>query len=168
MPGTAFRAMDFPYPRLQFGIRFCVMTCLLAAMLYLLAIPDTDRAWLAFFGIVFFLAIALTTLTPMTTGHEVSDGGIVLRQGLLFRESIPFRDIRSVQRLETRLWAWGLFPAGSWSRIILASGNRNLVEIKLKEKRRFGMLLWRSSGEIIIDLVNPDEFVKLANEKLMG
>jgi hypothetical protein len=168
MPGTAFRAMDFPYPRLQFGIRFCIMMCLLAAMLFLLARPDIDRTWLAFFGIVFFIATVLTTLTPMATGHEAGDGAIVLRQGLLFRESIPYGDIQSVQRLETRLWAWGLFPAGAWNRIVLASGSRNLVEIKLKEKRRFGMLLWRSSKEIIIDLDRPDDFVKMVTEKLLG
>jgi hypothetical protein len=86
---------------------------------------------------------------------------------LLFRTLIPFAEIESVAPYRARLWAFGLFPAGARGRIVLASGNRNLVEIKLNRKIRFNYLLWRSSAEIIIDLVKPDEFVKMANEGLM-
>ncbi len=159
--------MDFPYPRLQYGIRFCLMMCLLAGILFLLSIPDIDMMWLALFGIVFFAAVALTTLSPMTTVHTVGREGIILKQGLLFALSIPFAEIESVGRLETRLWAFGLIPTGARGRIVLASGIRNLVEIRLRQRKRFGMLLWRSSKEIVIDLNDPDGFVKAAEGGLL-
>jgi hypothetical protein len=104
----------------------------------------------------------------MMTRHEITGEGIILRQGLLFTAVFPFEKIESVELSNTRLWAFGLFQAGARDRIVLASGNTNLVEIKLREKRRFSLLLWRSSKEIIIDVEKPGEFVRLANEKLTG
>lgn len=159
--------MDFPYPRLQYGIRFCLMMGLLAAILYLLSIPDIELMWLALFGLVFFAAIALTTLSPMATVHTVGREELILRQGLLFTLSIQFAEIESVGRLEARLWAFGVIPTGARGRIVLASGIRNLVEIKLRQRKRFGMLLWRSSKEIVIDLNEPEHFLKIVNERLL-
>ncbi|MBA3045148.1 MAG: hypothetical protein KKH41_00755 [Candidatus Thermoplasmatota archaeon] len=158
--------MDFPYPRLHFGIRFLVLTGLLASILYLMTINDINSAWLAGFIAVCFLAIVLVSATPLFTSHCITDDGIRLRQGLLFNTLLPFGEIKSVESTETKLWAFGLFPAGDMGRIVFANSNRNLVSIKLKARRRFPMLLLRSGKEIIIDLNNPSEFVKAANDKL--
>ena len=158
--------MKFRYPRLQFAIRFFLLVGMLIPLLMVLRIPRIDDLWFAGFSVIFFLAISLTTLTPLVTNHEINGEGIIIRQGLLLKEKFAFKDIETVELSQTKLWAFGLFPTGARNRIVLASGNRNLVEIKLREKRRFALLLWRSSKEIIIDLDRPEEFVRLANEKL--
>jgi membrane protein YdbS with pleckstrin-like domain len=162
-----FRAMKFPYSRFQFGIRFFLLIGILAPLLLVMRGPDIESIWLAVFGIIFFLAISLVTLTPIMTHHEITGEAIILRQGLLFKAVFPFEKIESVESSQTRLWAFGLFQAGGRGRIVLASGNRNIVEIKLKEKRRFGLLLWRSSKEIIIDVNKPEDFVRLAKDKMI-
>jgi hypothetical protein len=158
--------MDFPYPRLHFAIRFFLLIGILVPLLLVMNAPEIDTLWLAGFGMIFFIAISILTLTPMMTPHEITGDAIILKQGLLFTATFPFGEIESVEQSQTRLWAFGLFQAGGRGRIVLASGNRNLVEIKLKEKRRFGLLLWRSSKEIILDVNKPEDFVKLANEML--
>jgi hypothetical protein len=158
--------MNFPYPRLHFGIRALMFFGILAIVLFLLAVPDANPAWLWAFGAVGFLAIFLVSVTPMFTHHRVTDSAINLRQGLLFSATFRFGEIEAVERLETGIRAFGMLPLGARGRIILANGNRNLVSIKLKARRRFPMLLWKSGREIIIDLVRPDEFVKAAKEKL--
>jgi hypothetical protein len=159
--------MKFAYPKLQFGIRFLLLLGILALLLFLMWSPDIDTAWLAGFGVVFLIAAALTTLTPMMTHHEITDECIILRQGVLFRTEIPFSQIETVAPSQVRLWALGFFHAGARNRIILATGNRNLVTVKMKARRRFGFLLWRSSREIIIDVEDTQGFVRAANEKLM-
>jgi hypothetical protein len=158
--------MEFPYPRTQFGIRFLAQSTFLAIILYLLAAPSVDSFWPVAFLATCFLAIVLVSVTPLFTHHEIADDGIRLRQGILFSIHIPFGDIEGVDEVHTKMWAFGLLPVGALGRIVLANGNRNLVSIKLKDRRRFPTLLWKSGREIIIDLVNPGGFVRLANEKL--
>lgn len=160
--------MNFPYPRLQFGIRTLIFSALLAINIYILAAPAVDALWLAGFVVISFLAIVLVSATPLFTTHEIDDEGIRLRQGLLLDVMLPFEEVESVSELQTKIWTWGMLPLGARGRIVLANGNRNLVSITLKKGRRFPMLLWRSGKEIIIDLVNPSEFVKFANAKLQG
>jgi hypothetical protein len=161
--------MKFPYPRQHFFIRFMALTTMLALAIYMLwtpTLPEMAAIRLAGFGAICFLAIGILTLTPLFTSHEMNDIGIHLRNGLNFNISIRFEDIASVEEIGSRPWTFGLLPSASRGRVILANGNRNLVSIKLSASRRFRSLLGRSFDEIIIDLVNPDEFVKMANKKL--
>ena len=158
--------MKFSYPKLQFGIRFLLLVGILAPLLLVMRVPEIDNVWLGVFGIIFFIAISLVTLTPMLTRHEITDEGIILRQGLLFKSAFRFKEIETMELFQPRSWAFSLFQADAKGKIVLASGNRNLVKIKLRNKRRFGLLLWRSSKEIIFDVNKPEDFVKLANEML--
>ena len=157
--------MKFRYPRVQFLIRFLALSAILAALLFLLMQPGASMLWLLCFCAVFIAAIAAVAVTPMFTCHEISPDGIVLRQGILFSAMFPFSEILDVQRHQAPLWSFGFVPRGVKGRIVLANANRNLVSIKLKERRRFGMLLMRSADEIIIDLEKPDEFVRMASDK---
>ena len=159
--------MKFSYPRLQFAIRFMVMSAFLVSMIFLLAIPDINAIWLAGFGLILLAAVAIVTLSPMITAHEITADGIILRQGILFKAKFLFSEIESVERYDARLWAFGLLSLSGRNRIVLASANRNLVMIKLREKRRFALLHWRSSREIIIDLDKPDDLINMANDKLI-
>ncbi len=161
--------MKSPYPRMHFIIRFLALSIILAAIIFIVAIPKgVDRVRLAGAGALAFLGIAIITLSPLFTAHEMDDIGLHLRNGLVFNISIRFDEIASVEEVGHKPWTFGLLPSMSRGRVILANGNHNLVAIKLKSRKRFRSLLARSFDEIIIDLVNPVEFVKQANQRLQG
>ncbi len=120
--------------------------------------------WLMGFSLTFFMAILITTVTPMFTHHKIDANGILLKQGMIFKASFPFSNVEVVEICGMKFSIFNLVSIRN--KIVLASGIKGLVRIKLNHKRRFGMLLLRRADEIIIDLEKPDEFVKLANEHL--
>ena len=125
---------------------------------------EINLAWLLGFALVFFMAVLITTVTPMFTQHKIDGSGILLRQGTIFKASFPFSHVEIVEIYSMKFNIFTL--VSTRNKIILAGGVKGLVRIKLNHKRRFGMLLLRQADEIIIDLEEPEEFVKLANEKL--
>lgn len=129
-----------------------------------MGMAEININWLIGFSIIFFMAILITTITPIFTKHEIDANGILLKQGMIFKASFPFSHIETVEIYGIKPNIFGLISTRS--RIILASGNKGLVKIKLNHKRRFGWLLLRQTDEIIIDLEKPEDFVKLANEHL--
>jgi hypothetical protein len=157
----------FNYPKAQFIIRFLAIGTMLSIVVAVLWVPETDRFWPAAFLALGISASFLVALGPALTAHEVGDAGVILRQGPVLRLSLDFCNIESVEPVAMRLWAFWLFPAGATrGRLVLASGSRNLVSIKLRKKMRFPQLLWRTSDEIIIDLVEPDAFVREVRARL--
>lgn len=157
-------AMKFRYPRFMFAIRAIALLTVLACLIYLMNNAELQSTWLFGFVLIFVLAIIITLITPMFTQHEINTDGILLKQGLVFKASFQFLHIETVEIYSIKPGIFGLTPARN--RIVLASGNKGLVKIKFDHKRRFGMLLLRQADEIIIDLEKPEEFVKLASEKL--
>ena len=150
--------MKFAYPRLHYVIRSCFLFALLASMAaFTIAFSDISLFWPLVLIFIFAIFILLTNVSPLFTGHEINADGIILRNGMLFRARIPLGQIEKIERSR---------PRWKFKKIVLASGSSGLVLIKLKSEIRFKALLFRSSDEIIIDLVRPDEFVRLANEKL--
>jgi hypothetical protein len=126
-------------------------------LLFTVVFSDISLLWPVVIIFIFTIFILLTNISPMFTGHEITDHGIVLRNGILFSGSFGFDQIISVQRSQ---------PAWRFGRIVLSSGTTGLVSIKLRTRIRFSSILFRNSDEIIIDLVRPDEFVRMANQKL--
>ncbi|MFO7618754.1 MAG: hypothetical protein R6W91_03765 [Thermoplasmata archaeon] len=159
--------VKFPYPRQHYIIHFMILTAMLVIAIFLLPAPDgIAGGYFIAFCAMCFISIIVLTITPLFTAHEMNNVGIHLRNGLVFTISIRFEDVSGVEVAGSRPWAFGFIPTASRGRVILANGNRNLVSIKLKRPRRFRSLLGRSFDEIIIDLVSPDDFVKMANEKI--
>lgn len=158
--------MEFRYPRQMFAIRAMALLAILACILFIMVIADTNTGWLLGFSAIYMMAALITTITPMFTRHELDSDGIRLRHGLVFNTSFSFGHIETVESFARGAGLLG--PAPRRGRIVLASGNKRLVRIKLNHSRRFGMLLLRQADEIIIDLEKPDEFVKLANQYMMS
>jgi hypothetical protein len=153
MPG-----MKFAYPRLHYIIRTVFLFALLASlMVFTLAYSDIGLLWPALIFILFLIFILITNVSPLFTTHELTENGVTLRNGVLFGRTFRFEQIARIER--TR-------PSFRFGRIKLASGNAGLVTIKLKSRTRFNTFLFRTSDEILIDLVRPDEFVRLANQRL--
>lgn len=157
-------AMNFRYPLFTYIIRTAGLLAILACILLVIGNADIQIIWLLGFSLAFFMAILITTITPMFTQHEINANGILLKQGMIFKASFPFLHIEAVETYSVKPSIFGL--VSSKNRIILASGNKGLVKIKLNHRRRFGMLMLRRADEIIIDLEKPEDFVKLANENL--
>lgn len=156
--------MKFRYPRLMFAIKAVVFLAILACILYFMGLAEVSLAWLMGFSFVFCLTVFIAHITPMLTQHEINSKGITLRQGMIFNDGFAFGHIKNV---EIHASGGGFFgPVSKRNNIILASGNKGLVTVRLNHKKRFGMLLLRRADEIIIDLEKPEEFVRLANEHL--
>jgi|GEM_PF-3264373 len=148
----------FAYPRTHFIIRSVFLFALLASMMvFTLVFSDIGLLWPSLLLFIFTIFILLTNVSPIFTRHEITDDRIILRNGILFTGSFTIDEIASVTPSQ-RTFRFG--------RIKLASSTSNLVSIKLKSKRRFKSILFRTSDEMIIDLIRPDEFVHLANQRL--
>jgi len=156
--------MKFGYPKTMFIIRAVAMLAILACILFIMNMAGIDHCWLLGFAGIFMAAMLITVVSPLFTWHEIDTDGIRLRQGMILKTCFPFLHIESVETHTMRSGILGLIPTRR--RIVLASGSVGLVRIKLNHRRRFGMLLLRQADEIIIDLEEPGEFVRMANERL--
>ena len=156
--------MNFHYPRFTYIVRTAGLLAILACIIFLMGMAEINIYWLLGFALIFFIAILITTITPIFTQHEINANGILLKQGMIFKASFTLLHIEAVEIYSLKLSV--LDMVSFRKRIVLASGTKGLVRIKLNHKRRFGMLLLRRADEIIIDLEKPEEFVKLANEHL--
>lgn len=154
--------MKFPYSKFHFIVRFAALDTMLLVLLMVLSTPDVDMALLWGFGGLALALVALALLSPLLTHHEITETEIILRQGIWFRATIPFSEVALVEPVEIPVFS----NAGIKGRIILTGTRRKLVSIKLKNRMRFSQLLWRSSDEIIIDITDPEGFVKAATRKL--
>jgi len=156
--------MKFSYPKQMFAIRAMALLAMLACILLIMGNADIQIIWLLGFALSFVMAVFITTITPMFTQHEIDADSIKLNQGAVFKTRFLFSDIETVEIYCIKPKIISLLSTKN--KIVLASGNKGLVKIKLNHKRRFGMLLLRKADEITIDLDKPEEFVKLANEHL--
>ena len=170
--------MRFAYPKMHFLIRFAAMTAILVLAVYIFLHSSASAtetpghasvysAKIVGAAIIGLVAISAMTLAPLFTSHEMDDIGIHLRNGIEFSISIRFDEIEAVETLETGSWTFGLLPGFRSGRVVLANGSRNLVSIKLKQRKRFRSFLGRSFGEIVVDLMDPDGFVKAANDGIL-
>lgn len=151
---------------MQFLIRTLTLSALLVCILLFTLTFSDALLWLSLFIFIFLLMIILTNLSPLFTSHEIDDRGIRLRQGILFSTRIPYSEIEKIERRTDPLWRLGLIRSRMRYRIVLASGNGGLVIIRLKTRRRFRSLLFKTGDEIIIDLNRPDEFVRTVKGRL--
>jgi hypothetical protein len=159
-------AERFAYPRLQFAVKSLALLTFLGLLLLLLnVLSDADWQWSALFAALFLAGILVVGISPMMTAHEVTGEGIRLRQGLVLSRFIAFEDIAELKRVSRSLLRLGL-PLANRRQIVLAGGPRGLVLIVLKRRQRFGSLLFRSSHEILIDLIRPDEFLEAVSRAL--
>jgi hypothetical protein len=159
-------ALKFSYPKRQFAIRALTLYCMLAAALAFTALSRVSLFWIIILFFIFFVFIFITNVSPLFTSHELAADSLMLRQGFAFSARFPFSNVEKVELHPEPLWTFMIQRRRVKGRIILAGGNAGLVAIRLKSGRRFGALLFRFGSELVIDLKQPEEFVKLVNEKL--
>ncbi len=123
-------AMNFRYPKFTYIVRTAGLLAILVCLLFLMEMAEINIYWLLGFSLIFFTAILITTITPIFTQHEINANGILLNQGVIFKASFTFSHIEAVEIYSLKLNVLDLVSFRK--RIVLASGTKGRVRIKLK------------------------------------
>ena len=160
-------SQKFNYNHYLFHFRTIYISVFFASIFVMLAMMTIDMSvYFIIFAILFILSIILFGISPLMTSHELGPSGIVLRQGILFKIELGWDEIRSVERQEDKKLGIGLTATLGKPVIPLTTQKQNLILIKLNQPIRFSSVLWKKTEEILIDVNDPDIFVKRAVEHL--
>jgi len=147
---------------------FIITTILLAiasvALVVFLLSFETGKDIALPIGVLCSLCILVYGIVPMFTYHYVEDGELVLNQGLFFRGKVPITEIESSRVLEKGPFRTGVFFNIRGSVLYVTTRRNELVEIKLKERRRFGLAFGKSVNTVVFDCIEPQR----AREALSG
>ncbi len=160
-------SQKFNYNKFLFHFRTIYISVFFVSMFVILAMMVVDMMfYIIMFAILFILSVFLFGISPLMTSHGLGPSGIVLRQGVLFKIELGWDEIRSVERVEDKKLGLGLTASLGKPVIPLTTLKQNLILIKLKQPIRFSSVLWKKAGEIMMDVNDPDIFVKRAREHL--
>ena len=96
----------------------------------LILVPGSSTAYMAAFICLFMACLVVFGITPLMTRHEIGYGGLILRQGILFKIEIPWEDIEGVERMDSLSMGYGVTASILKPRISLATIKNNLVMIR--------------------------------------
>ena len=160
-------SQKFNYSHFLFHFRTIYISVFFVSIFIILAMMTIDMTiYFIIFAILFILNVFLFGISPLMTSHELGPSGVVLRQGILFKIELGWDEISSVERLEDRGLGLGLTSIARRSLIPLTTQKHNLVLIKLNQPMRFSSVLWKKADEIMIDVNDPDIFIKRTEEYL--
>lgn len=156
--------VDFSYSKRLFFQRF-YLQILLIALVVLLVSPlflDVPLIWAAVILTIFVVYFVLYSLSPLLTTHTLTPDNLILRQGLYFRSTIPLGEIDSVEEIEEYAKV-GVKFALTHKKLYVTASRYGLVQIRIKEPKRFPLALGKEADTIVIDVENRLRFVELAN-----
>ncbi len=113
--------------------------------------------------------VGVLLLAPVLfTRHAIGMRGIRVRMGLLFDETISWAEVARVESYPAKLpWflGYGVRLGFGASPVFVVSAHDRLVRIMLKSKRRMPWsALFTQKDEIVLNVDEPDRFVKAAGE----
>lgn len=156
---------DFPYGRQQFVLNLLLFIMLLIVLpLVLLSIQGADvLVVLALIGVVVMLVLVFS-VSPLLTIHHLYKERIVLRQGIYFKAEIPIARIKAIRRVDS-----GPRRTGTWFRVFdsilyVTTRRYDLIEIQLKEERRFGWALGKRATRVVFDTTDNGRFLRRMEE----
>lgn len=134
-------------------------------VLLLLQAMYIDPVYVLFFIALLVAFIILFGISPLFTDHWVTLSRLILRQGIYFKASIPYDNIRSVDETDEMAKVGVKFYL--FGRKVFVTTSRNgLVSIKLKRPMRFTLILGKLADEVIVNVDNPREFVSSLKERI--
>lgn len=158
-------AEDFPYGRQQFVMNLLLFIMLLVVLpLVLLSIQGADLLVVsALMGVVVILVLVFS-VSPLLTAHHLHKEKIVLRQGAYFKAEIPMSLVQAVRRVDS-----GPRRTGTWFRVFdsvlyVTTRRYDLIEIQLKEERRFGWALGKKASRVVFDTTDNGRFLRRMEE----
>ena len=140
---------------------------LLVVIGYFATLSHGISDYVVFLALVSLSAIILVMgVSPLMTAHEISESRLSLRQGWYFHIGIPLQYIGKAERIDNRNYGMGLSYTKKLRRLCVLTLDRNLVRIELNNDVIVRMLGFRRIvGEIIVNVNEPDSFVKALNRK---
>ncbi len=157
----------FDYEHLLFFIRSIYISVFFVSIILIIASTSFDALHIGLFILLFLIYLIVFGISPAMTGHGISDEHLILRQGILFKVEITWKDVQSVERADALSLGYGVTPSFRKPIISMATSKNNAVKIKLKKPRRFMSVLGKLADEIMIDLNEPDRFIEKAMEHIV-
>ena len=160
-PGS--RAVDGPrtfrYGRAFFYQRAVLLAALFAVLLAFLSFQtSTPAAWLSLIAAILFTYLVVVGLTPLLTHHTLTRSRILLRQGWYFRAVIPLADAESIGPWD-REPKYGLRLSLSQNTLYVVGSAHSLVSVRLREPKRFPLVLFLKAREVVFDVDDRDAFL---------
>ncbi|MFQ6128781.1 MAG: hypothetical protein ACE5QW_07770 [Thermoplasmata archaeon] len=156
---------DFTYPKAFLFLRLALLLMVVVALLMLTSFFSLFGLWPIFFFSILLIYLVIVGVSPLLTNHWVTLTRLVLRQGLYFKVSIPYTDIESI---ETTNEAAKYGVRSSWlkEKVYIATSQRGLVSIRLRNPIRFFLILGKSARELIVSVNEHEKFVDAVRERM--
>lgn len=117
------------------------------------------------------------TLIVLTVGslpfsyNELTDEGLLLRQGWYFRAFIPYTNVGSVTIEPTTagLWSPGIRRESDGKGLRVVLSRQNLIQLKLKNAQQFvvyGVIPLVKAERVLLNVPQPEETVKIMQARM--
>lgn len=143
---------SFPYSRRSFVQNAVFIGAVLPVTLAILVMVDADLAYISIIVALEVLAFVVMGISPLLTAHELCDDALVLRQGWYFRSRVPLNEISSANAVERGPARTGVFFRLTSSTLYVTSRHTDLIELRLKRKRPFGLALGKRADRVVFDV----------------
>jgi hypothetical protein len=117
-------------------------------------------------GVLCLICVLIYGILPMLTYHYIENGVLVLNQGLFFRGRVPISDIVSVEVVENGPFRTGVFFNIRGAVLYVTTRRKDLLVIKLREKRRYGLALGKSVDTLIFDCLETRKAMDVLTKDL--
>jgi hypothetical protein len=156
------RSIDFSYSKSAFLQNLVFQTIIVMLVIVLLSsfFLDVKPVYSAIILTSFGVYIVVSTISPFLTSHTLTPEELVLRQGWYFKATIPLEDIKSVEPTDEPSKVGVKFSI-TYRKVYVAGSKFGLVNIKLKEPKRFALVLGKMADEVIIDVDERQRFIDL-------
>ncbi|MFQ5910091.1 MAG: hypothetical protein ACE5IJ_05140 [Thermoplasmata archaeon] len=155
---------DFTYPKGFLHVRLTLILMIVVILLMLTTILSIFGAWSVVLFAILSLYLVIVGISPFFTNHWVTLARLVLRQGLYFKVSIPYTEIESIQ-MTNEVAKYGVKSSMVREKVYIATSQRGLVSIKLRNPIRFLLILGKSATELIVSVDEPEKFIQAVRER---
>jgi hypothetical protein len=156
--------IDFSYSKSVFLQRLMLQTIILMLVIVLLSpfFLGVKLLYSAIIIVVYGTYMVISSISPVLTSHTLTSEKLVLRQGFYFITTIPIGDIESVETTDEASKTGVKFSV-AYRKVYVTGSKFGLVKIRLKDPKRFAMVLGKMADEVIIDVDDRLRFVDLVN-----
>jgi len=156
----------FRYAKTRFISRSIVIAM---AMVFVVVIFRTLSGellpWFILLIVLLSVFFAVYGISPMFTTHWLTRSRLILRQGIYFKCVIPLRDIVKVQAYDAEMRI-GLALSWRSSILFVTSSGYELVEVRLREPRRFWQVLGFAANRIVFNVERRAELLSLMEGRM--
>ena len=141
-----------------------LFSSLILTLFVMLVIVPVDIKWSAVIVILFISILLVFGISPLLTKHQIAEDKIILRQGLYFKAVVPIENVKGIGFTDVNAKICVKFSLTKPILYVITS-KINLISMKLKKQMRFGYAWWKRADEIIFNVDNPKEFIRLVEER---